>query len=64
MSKIKNLSLVFISLLINSAGYKSMDGIEPDKMMIMEILSTQVSKGELDLEYVKECYSSFQEQKK
>jgi hypothetical protein len=29
------------------AGYKSMD-IEPDKMMIMEILSTQVSKGELD----------------
>jgi hypothetical protein len=37
-----------------------MDGIEPDKMMIMEILSTQVSKGELDFEYVKECYSSFQ----
>jgi hypothetical protein len=58
MSKIKNIGLLF-SLLINSAGYKSMD-IEPDKMMIMEILSTQVSKGELDLEYVKECYSSFQ----
>jgi hypothetical protein len=62
LSNVEDKELVIgllFSLLINSAGYKSMDGIEPDKMMIMEILSTQVSKGELDLEYVKECYSSF-----
>jgi hypothetical protein len=36
MSKIKTCHWFIISLLINSTGYKS------DKMMIMEILSTQV----------------------
>ena len=59
LSNVEDKELVIgllFSLLINSTGYKSMDGIEPDKMMIMEILSTQ---GELDLEYVKKCYSSF-----